>query len=118
MPRAALNLTMALLVALGGACAKSANKETHQRGNRPPRKTSEQRFAEFDTNKDGKLSLQEFRGKATQAEHIAILDNDFRAADTNHDGFLSLDEYKAYLEKIRSNSRGGWGGGGRMGGSP
>ena len=60
----------------------------------------------MDVNKDGKLSLQEFRGHATQADHIAILDNEFKAADTNHDGFLSLDEYKAYLRKDSQRTRG------------
>ena len=61
----------------------------------------------MDVNKDGKLSLQEFRGHATQADHIAILDNEFKAADTNHDGFLSLDEYRAYLETVAANAGGG-----------
>jgi Ca2+-binding EF-hand superfamily protein len=106
MSRILLSLTLALLVAMGSACAKSPS----QRGNSRPRKTVEDRFAEMDVNKDGKLSLQEFRGHATQADHIAILDNEFKAADANHDGFLSLDEYKAYVEKSRS---GRWGRRGR-----
>ena len=102
MSRILLSLTLALLVAMGSACAKSPS----QKGNSRPRQTVEERFAALDVNKDGKLSLQEFRGHATQADHIAILDNDFKAADTNHDGFLSLDEYKADAEKSRSG-RGG-----------
>ena len=102
MSRILLSLTLALLVATVGACAKSASQSDGPR----PRKTVEERFAEMDVNKDGKLSQQEFRGHATQADDIAILDKLFRAADTNHDGFLSLDEYKADAEKSRSG-RGG-----------
>jgi hypothetical protein len=105
MLRSALNLTIAIMVAIGGACTKSADQRTRQRGDQQPRRTTEQRFAEFDKNKDGKLSMQEYRGKATKTEHFAILDKDFRAADSNHDGFLSLDEYK--------NSQGSGRGGGR-----
>jgi hypothetical protein len=105
MSRILLSLALALLVAMGSACAKSPS----QRGSSRPGKTVEERFAEMDVNKDGKLSLQEFRGHATQADHIAILDNAFKAADTNHDGFLSLDEYEAYVEKTRSERSGRWG---------
>ena len=98
MSRILWSLTLVLSVAMLRACAKSAGQRRDPR----PRKTVEEQFAALDVNKDGKLSLQEYRGHATRAEDIAILDNEFKAADTNHDGFLSLDEYKAYLEKSRS----------------
>jgi hypothetical protein len=105
MSRIVLSPAMALLVVVGGGCSKSASPKAHPR----PRKTVEDRFAELARNKDGKLSLQEFRGKATQPEHIATLDNAFRVADANHDGFLNLDEYKADLEKNRGGGRRGGG---------
>ena len=96
MSRILLSLTMAVLVTMVCACAKNASP----RGQPRPRKTVEERFAELDVNKDGKLSLQEFLGHATQPDHIEILEKAFKDADTNHDGFLSLDEYKAYAEKV------------------
>ena len=58
MSRILLSLTLALLVAMGGACAKSPS----QRGNSRPRKTVEERFAVMDVNKDGKLSLTGVQG--------------------------------------------------------
>jgi Ca2+-binding EF-hand superfamily protein len=102
MSRILWSLALALLVTIGGACEKSVSP----RGDSRHRSTAEEGFSQLDTNKDGKLSMQEFRGKATRAEDIAILDNEFNAADTNHDGFLSLDEYKAYFQKIHGDRRG------------
>jgi Ca2+-binding EF-hand superfamily protein len=106
------SLMLVLLFAVNGACSKSTN----QRGDSRPRKTVEERFAEKDADKDGKLSLQEFKGGATQPDQIARLDKAFKDADTDHNGSLSLDEYKVYQEKRRSERRGGGGRYGPMGG--
>jgi Ca2+-binding EF-hand superfamily protein len=105
MSRTVLSLTMAVSLVVGGACGKSAS----QRGNSRHRQTIEERFAQLDTNKDGKLSFQEFKATETQPAEIARLQKQFQDVDTNHDGSLSLDESKAYFEKMRSQRRGGLG---------
>ncbi|HSJ80255.1 MAG TPA: EF-hand domain-containing protein [Thiobacillus sp.] len=49
-------------------------------------------FKDFDTNKDGYLSLDEFKAKGK--DELA-----FKAADINGDGQLDPDEFEKYLAK-------------------
>jgi hypothetical protein len=53
-------------------------------------------FKDFDTNKDGSLSLDEF--KAQGKDDLA-----FKAADINGDGQLDPDEFDKYLTKKASD---------------
>ena len=62
------------------------------------RKTKEERFAEMDANKDGKIAKSETTGR--MAENFATI-------DANSDGFITLEEMK----KVRPA-------GGRPGGRP
>jgi Ca2+-binding EF-hand superfamily protein len=55
-------------------------------------KNIEARFAAFDKNKDGKLTLDETPGRAKRR---------FFRADANHDGALSVDEMKKAAERRR-----------------
>jgi hypothetical protein len=61
-------------------------------------------FKRIDTNKDGKLSKDEFRAfiqkasKGKLADRPEVIDKLFDRLDTNGDGFLSLDEFKKLRE--------------------
>lgn len=110
-----LFLPFALLFLLAAGCNSTKTAATEektaveQRAERPQRsgerggerKTPEERFAEMDVNKDGKLVKEELKGR--MAENFARI-------DTNEDGSISLEE----LKKARPS--GGRPGGGRPGG--
>ncbi len=69
------------LTAAGGASALAAGNDGMQRGDHGAR--MEQRFAEMDADKDGKV---------TPAEMRAYRDGRFAAADANGDGKVSVEE--------------------------
>lgn len=50
-----------------------------------------------DKNKDGKLSLDEYKALDVQALHHG--DEHFKAGDTNHDGFIDATEITGALQK-------------------
>jgi Ca2+-binding EF-hand superfamily protein len=50
-------------------------------------------MAKFDTDKDGKVTKQEWDAKRSAA---------FDAADKNHDGFIDKDEYTASAQELAS----------------
>lgn len=55
-----------------------------------PKKDPEAAFKKLDTNSDGKVSKDEFKAKAKDAEKA---DKAFAKMDKNSDGFLSLEEF-------------------------
>jgi len=58
-------------------------------------KSPEEQFAALDTNKDNKLSKEEFVARVKDdAEKKAKAEMRFSRIDKNNDGFLSLEEYK------------------------
>ncbi len=95
MVRMILSLMLALLVATGVAFAKEGNKKG---GNAKPKKTVEQVFNAKDTDKDGKLSLDEFKGKVKDSDKLAKLEKVFKALDKDADGFLTLEEFKTHAK--------------------
>ena len=56
--------------------------------------TPEEMFKRLDQDKDGKLSLIEFKGKREGVKADAA-EKQFIALDKNNDKFLSLEEFKA-----------------------
>lgn len=60
-----------------------------------PKATPEERFKRLDKNGDGKLSLEEFRGKQTENEKVKKA---FELRDKDKDGFLTLEEFKAGIK--------------------
>lgn len=58
----------------------------------------EAQFKKLDANSDGKLSLDELKGKA-EGKKAEAAEKRFKALDKDNDGSVSLDEYKAGFEK-------------------
>jgi hypothetical protein len=57
-------------------------------------------FKEADTNKDGKVSMDEFK-----AQHEARMNEMFKKMDANGDGFIDETERKAGHEKMEKNCK-------------
>lgn len=72
-----------------------------------PRMTPDERFARMDTNKDGFITRDEFKGRRPEA---------FDMMDANKDGKLTKDEMIAFM-KERMGPGGPRGGGPRDGGA-
>src|SRR5437016_5712150 len=66
----------------------------------PPQRDPEEIFKLGDTNKDGKLSKDEFKklvgNRPRFKDNPEIIDRVFDRLDTNKDGFLSLEEFKKF----------------------
>jgi hypothetical protein len=87
------------------SCSSAKKTENSNQPNGAPPSTDEA-FAMFDTNKDGKLSKAEVKGP---------LLNDFAKIDTNGDGFITKEE----LNKApKPNRQGPPQGGGQQGPPP
>jgi Ca2+-binding EF-hand superfamily protein len=59
-------------------------------------------FKSHDTNKDGKISLDEALATTKKKKSFS---EDFPGIDTNHDGYVDLPEAKAYAAKIRAGMK-------------
>ncbi len=96
-----------LAVAVGVYAQK---KERPQKGDRPMLKC-EDRFAEMDANKDGKIDMKEFtsrehpkegpRGKDFKRRGKGGPEEFFKARDKNNDGFLDKEEFCAKDDRKR-----------------
>jgi Ca2+-binding EF-hand superfamily protein len=90
MLRILLSLAVALSVIAGTAYAKAPKNAPK------PKKTIEDRFNDMDANKDGKVSLDEFKAKFPKPE---LAEKVFKKMDADGDGSLTLEEYKTAIEK-------------------
>jgi hypothetical protein len=73
-----VTLLIASLISCSSNKKTTVNSQTH---GGPP--STDELFAQMDSNKDGKLSKEEVKGPIT---------NDFSKVDTNSDGFISKEE--------------------------
>ena len=88
----ALSLVLAMVFANVGAAAEQAQQNQPRRG----RFTFEQFSARHDTNKDGKVERDEFKG-APQF---------FRSLDQNHDGVVTAEEFQKGVQRGRRQGTG------------
>jgi hypothetical protein len=100
--RTLLSLAAVLSVAAGVVCAQEGTKST------TAKKTIEQQFSGKDANKDGRLSLAEYKGKETNKRKLARLDKMFKALDVDGDGFVTFAEFKTYCENKAADRKLRW----------
>lgn len=77
-----INAFCAIIIASAVSCSSTKNATTNRQSNGGPPSTDEL-FAQMDSNKDGKLSKSEVNGP---------LANDFAKIDTDSDGFITKEE--------------------------
>jgi Ca2+-binding EF-hand superfamily protein len=85
-----------LLLAVTGLVLGAAHAEA-AKGKNPRKKGPEARLAKVDTDKDGKVSREEFAAKLGEGGEQATAKK-FSKLDRNGDGYLTLDELKAAAE--------------------
>jgi hypothetical protein len=73
------------------------------------RRSPEEMMKRFDTNHDGKISLEEWKASPRSQRNPSRAEEMFKKLDTNHDGFITLDELKAHRfgEHRGEHGRGG-----------
>ncbi len=89
MSKSIVCLLAALALLLGTVPAYAA------KGDKP---SPEERFKKLDSDGNGKLSLDEYKGKKT-GEKAEAAEKAFKARDKDSDGTLSLDEFSAKVKK-------------------
>ncbi|MCE9544149.1 MAG: EF-hand domain-containing protein [Planctomycetia bacterium] len=78
-----------------GSFASAAPKTPKVPKEKKEVKTVDQKFADMDTNGDGKLSLEEYQASFKTDSTKAKAEKDFKKWDTDSSGDLTLDEFKA-----------------------
>jgi Ca2+-binding EF-hand superfamily protein len=97
-------LTMVLVGVFALSLAGStwaAEAAPKKEGQKPEAKkvTLDERFKRMDKDGDGKLSFDEFKGRATSPETIKQREEDFAKMDADKDKAVTLDEMKAFLKE-------------------
>jgi Ca2+-binding EF-hand superfamily protein len=79
------NITTAVALSLTAAAMAGETGQQAKADRSPKAETAEAQFARYDTNKDGQVTLEEFRGGKTL----------FAAYDADKNGILTVEEIKA-----------------------
>jgi hypothetical protein len=104
---AALGLCACLVLVAGSAMGDDTPKG---KGKAQMKKRPDLTFKKMDTNKDGKVTKEEFQGFMSKfgpqrlRDNADLIDRVFERADSNGDGSLSLDEFKALVERFRERA--------------
>ena len=97
MLRLLLTFALTLVIGLGAAYAQDTSKKPPQK---PQRQNVEEIFKNKDSNKDGKLSKEEFMKGVPEARKAAM-EKRFTAMDTDKDGIVTKEEIKAAFKKMQ-----------------
>jgi Ca2+-binding EF-hand superfamily protein len=61
-------------------------------------------FEEMDANKDGKVSLEEFKSAAPKDAPAEKVEAKFKKFDTNADGSITKEEFDAAVQKMKEHT--------------
>jgi Ca2+-binding EF-hand superfamily protein len=101
-------LGLSVLVTFGGAGLTAAQEQAagaagltpgHPQGGPGPRARRAANFEKLDTNRDGKLTFEEFN-----PPHVGSRTLPFEKMDADHDGELTLEQFKAFHLELRRAS--------------
>lgn len=84
-------MAAALVLSVAPVCAQEKVKSDAEKAQGTAKKGARARFEEMDTNKDGKISKEEWKRR----------ERAFSRIDTNRDGFVTREEMKAARKKGR-----------------
>ncbi|CAE8612178.1 unnamed protein product [Polarella glacialis] len=97
-------LVSVLLVVL---VVQQAHSQGEEEGSDAEEPNLEEIMTEVDTNKDGKISLEEFTSQVDENEDdedLEFFTKVFTASDKNADGFLEMDELPAVMQAFSEHA--------------
>jgi hypothetical protein len=86
-----------MLLAVAVAYMLAVNVASAQEKAKKPKASAEEQFTKMDTNKDGKVTMDEFAAAHPRAKDKARLQAEFKKIAKDKDSF-TLDDFKAYLK--------------------
>jgi len=100
-------LVLAVAVAVSVNLASAQEKKDKKKSGKTP--TIEERFEKLDTNKDKKLSLDEFKAGpfSKKGGDPARIEKMFEKMDANGDKAIDLNEFKDFMKKMAERAKKG-----------
>jgi len=106
-----LTVALSLMAGLAFAAEDAEKKKGKGKGKMDPAKRAEMMIKQFDTDKDGKISKEEFAAskigqRVKEKGGDEAVDKFFKARDKDGDGFLCKDELAAPPKKGKGKGKG------------